>query len=157
MCVGVIMKATLVGPHVHVVVLTFTCQTSCQLSQLHRVLRTLTFTRLAIMRSWHTSWTQAAATLRNRSAELLVELNLVGGGNRRLSWWLTFDSKRSQVLLVAVPLLGQVVHTPVSLSPTSIIWYQSRQWCPASGKVIVGLALHCPCVTDCSGLDLWEM
>jgi len=40
------------------------------------------------------------------------------------------DTKRSQVRLPAVPLsgnnLGQVVHTHVPLSPSSIIWYRSR-------------------------------
>jgi len=39
------------------------------------------------------------------------------------------QQKRSRVRFPAVPLsgnnLGQVVHTPVPLSPSSIIWYRS--------------------------------
>jgi len=28
-----------------------------------------------------------------------------------------------------------------------------EQWCPAAGKVTVGLVSHCPCITDFSGLS----
>jgi len=39
-------------------------------------------------------------------------------------------NKRSRIRLPAVPLsgnnLGQVVHTHLSLSPSSIVWYRSR-------------------------------
>ena len=51
-----------------------------------------------------------------------------------MAWWCNGDGvylrlEKSRVQLPAVPLsgndLGQVVHTHVSLSPSSIIWYTS--------------------------------
>ena len=44
-------------------------------------------------------------------------------------------------------------NTHVSLSPSSIIWYQPMggDTCLAAGKVTVGLASHWPHVTDISG------
>jgi len=43
--------------------------------------------------------------------------------------------------------LGQVVHTHVPLSPSSIIRYCNGRWCPAAGKVTISLASHWPFVT----------
>ena len=56
--------------------------------------------------------------------------------------------------------LRQVVHTLVPMSPSNIIWYQSRpagQRCSSTGKVTVGLASHWPCVTDLSGLSTYGL
>jgi len=69
--------------------------------------------------------------------------------------------RRSRVQLPAVALsgsnLGQVVHTHVPLSPSSIIWYQSKGSgaLTTAGKVTVGLTSHWPCVfvTDFSRLS----
>jgi len=52
--------------------------------------------------------------------------------------------KRSWVQLPAFPLScndpGEVVHTNVPPSPSSIIWYLvKQQWCSVAGKVNVGL------------------
>ena len=63
--------------------------------------------------------------------------------NELISTWLgrwTCDWKIAgsiPSLLLAGNNLQQVVHTHVPLSPSRII-----RWCPAAGKVIVGLALH---------------
>ena len=44
---------------------------------------------------------------------------------------------------------GQVSHTYVPLSPSSITWYRSKSGntLNEAGKVTVGLAMHWPCVT----------
>ena len=59
---------------------------------------------------------------------------------------------QSQVRSAAVPLsgnnLGQVVHTRASVTKQYNLVPVQRRWCPAVGKVTVGLALHWPCVTD---------
>ena len=46
--------------------------------------------------------------------------------------------------------LGQVVHTRVPLSPSSIIWYRSRG---GDAPQLGSLASHWPCVTDFNGLS----
>ena len=55
------------------------------------------------------------------------------------------QQKRSRVRFPAVPLsgnnLGQVVHTPVPLSPSSIIWYRSMGGDPWKGNHRSGVAL----------------
>ena len=58
---------------------------------------------------------------------------------------------RVPVVLLSGDNLRQVVHTHVPLPPSSIIPANGR-YCHAAGKVTVGLASHCPCVTDFSGL-----
>ena len=61
--------------------------------------------------------------------------------------------ERSLVRLPAVPLSGnnlrQVVHTHVSLSPSSINWYRSNgDDAPTAGKVTVGLTSHWPRIEE---------
>jgi len=60
--------------------------------------------------------------------------------------------QKSRVRTSAVPLsgnnLGQVVHTRVSVAKQYNLVPVKGRWCPATGKVTVGLASHCPCVTD---------
>ena len=53
--------------------------------------------------------------------------------------------------------IGQVVHTHMPLSPSSIIWYWSRGGDAVAWKVTVGLASHWPCVTDFSGLSIYGL
>jgi len=48
--------------------------------------------------------------------------------------------------------LGQVVHTQVPLSPSSINSVPAQ-----AGKVTVGLASHWPCVTDTSGITTYGL
>jgi len=70
--------------------------------------------------------------------------------------------KRSRVRISAVPLSGnnpgQVVHTRVPLSSSAdyLVPVKGR-WCPAAGKVTVGLASHWPSVTDFSGLSTYGL
>ena len=55
-----------------------------------------------------------------------------------------------QVRLPAIPLsgnsLGQVVHTRVSVTKQYNLVPVEGRWCPAAGKVTVGLASHWLCV-----------
>ena len=52
--------------------------------------------------------------------------------------------------------LGQVVHTHVPLSPSSIIGTGQRAEMPCiAAEVTVGLTSHWPCVTDFSGLSAY--
>ena len=72
---------------------------------------------------------------------------------------LTFD--RSRVRFSAVPLPnndpGQVVHTHVPLSPSSVIWYWPKGGDAAAGKATLVLASHWPYVTDFSGLSTYGL
>ena len=68
---------------------------------------------------------------------------------KALDLWL----KRSRVQILTVRLSGQVVHTHVPLSPSSIIWYRPSRLDALAGEVTVGLVSHWPCVTDFSGLS----
>jgi len=75
---------------------------------------------------------------------------------------LAINSSRVQLPAGALPgsNSGQVVHTYVPLSPSSIIWYRPRggdALRAAAGKVTVGMASHWPCVTDFSGLSTYGL
>jgi len=57
--------------------------------------------------------------------------------------------------LQTVQLLWTRYQSLVPTSSNSTIWHRtmgSEGWRTAAGKATVGLASHCPCVTDCSGL-----
>jgi len=84
---------------------------------------------------------------------LIVITHCLMGVAQWLGRWLVIE--RSRIRLVASPLpsnnSGQVVHTHVPLSPSSIIWYRPKGIVlpsSAAGKVTVGLASHWPCVAD---------
>jgi len=65
------------------------------------------------------------------------------------SWGHKFNSRpfRCQVTTLG----GQVVHTCASVTKKYNFLPVMGHRCPATGKVIVGLVSHWPCVTDLSG------
>ena len=101
-------------------------------SQGRRICRTVA--RVALKMSWKfllsfNSTSFVRRSLRPVYRELLYTILWLGGVMvRALAVGLRLERLRLQ--LSAVPLsgndLGQVVHTHVSLSPSSIIWYQSQ-------------------------------
>jgi len=69
--------------------------------------------------------------------------------------------ERSRVRISTVPLsgnnLGQVVHVREPVTKQYNLVPVKGRWCPAAGKVTVGLASHRPCVTDFSGLSTYAL
>jgi len=68
-------------------------------------------------------------------------------------------SRLPAVALSGTLVLGQVVHTRVPLSLSSIGWYRSRAAMPCGWEVNrrSGVALAMPCVTDFSGLSTYGL
>jgi len=116
----------------------------------------------------------------------VVSVTLIGGfssGQYNLEWrhsssvlwtWPSslYDASKLRVLCLLSQLTRVVsfmipslllqftaIHTQMTLSPSSIIWYQlrgSNVLTPTAGKVTVGLASHWPCLTDLSGLSIYR-
>jgi len=83
-----------------------------------------------------------------------------------LAWWCNGEGvdlrlERSRVQLPEVLLsgnkLGEVVHTHTSVTKQKNLLPVTKQQCPTTGKVIVGLASHQPCVADLCGLSTYGL
>jgi len=53
--------------------------------------------------------------------------------------------------------LGHVIHTRASVTKQYNLVPVKGRWHFASGKITVGLASHCPCITDLSGLSSYGL
>ena len=73
--------------------------------------------------------------------------------------WLDLWFKRSRVRLPAITLSpwASCSYTCASVTKQYSLVLVKGRWCPAAGKVTVGLASHWPCVTDFSGLSTYGL
>jgi len=67
------------------------------------------------------------------------------------------DSRLKGMWLDSWSFPRQAVHKCASVTKQYKLVLVKGRWCPMTGKVTVGLALHWPCVTDFSGLSTYEL